>query len=215
MRETSLSRRDVTLLDLVDSILRRGVVLSGDLTLAVADVDLVQLNLRALLASVETVRRLDAAAPGRRAPQRAIQADGAAPSRRDEKATSPAGPVPVGPGGPTPTSAPRPARPARRRSAPVLHGRSSRKRDLRIDTDPENVERGLAQLVLTVIELLRQLMERQALYRMESGSLTEDEVERLGQTFLKLEERMEQLKRDFGLEDEELNLHLGPLGDLM
>src|SRR5438270_11336489 len=85
----------------------------------------------------------------------------------------------------------------------------------RINTEPENVERGLAQLVLTIIELLRQLMERQALTRMDAGSLSEDEVERLGDTFMKLEQRMERLKRDFGLEDEELNLHLGPLGDLM
>ena len=85
----------------------------------------------------------------------------------------------------------------------------------RIDSDPETVERGLAQLVLTLIELLRQLMERQALHRMEQGSLTDDEIERLGQTFMLLEERMEELKAAFGLEDSELNLNLGPLGSLL
>ena len=85
----------------------------------------------------------------------------------------------------------------------------------RVDTDPEHVERGLARLVLTLIELLRQLMERQALRRVEEGSLTEDEVERLGQTFMKLEQRMEELKKEFGLADEDLNIDLGPLGNLM
>jgi hypothetical protein len=85
----------------------------------------------------------------------------------------------------------------------------------RVSLDPEKVERGLAQLVLTLIELLRQLMERQALRRMEHGGLSDDEVERLGQTFMKLEQRMEELKREFGLEDADLNLELGPLGRLL
>ncbi|MBI5956605.1 MAG: gas vesicle protein K [Chloroflexi bacterium] len=85
----------------------------------------------------------------------------------------------------------------------------------RVNADPEMVERGLAKLVLTLIELLRQLMERQALRRIEGGSLSDEEIERLGQTFLKLEERMEELKETFGLEDEDLNLNLGPLGNLM
>lgn len=85
----------------------------------------------------------------------------------------------------------------------------------RVNADPEGVERGLAKLVLTLIELLRQLMERQALRRIEAGSLSDAEVERLGQTFMKLGERMEELKDIFGLEDEDLNLNLGPLGNLL
>jgi hypothetical protein len=85
----------------------------------------------------------------------------------------------------------------------------------RVSADPENVERGLAQLVLTLVELLRQLMERQALRRMEAGSLDDEQVERLGQTFMKLAERMEELKAEFGLRDEDLNLDLGPLGSLL
>jgi hypothetical protein len=84
-----------------------------------------------------------------------------------------------------------------------------------INADPEGVEKGLAKLVLTLIELLRQLMERQALRRIEGGSLSEEEIDRLGETFFKLSERMAELKVTFGLEDEELNLNLGPLGDLM
>jgi hypothetical protein len=85
----------------------------------------------------------------------------------------------------------------------------------RVNADPERVERGLAQLVLTLIELLRQLMERQALRRMEQGTLSDEQVERLGETFMKLEQRMQELKDEFGLDDRDLNLHLGPLGDLL
>ena len=85
----------------------------------------------------------------------------------------------------------------------------------RINVDPEKVSQGLAQLVLTLIELLRQLMERQALRRIEGGSLSEEEIERLGQTFMKLAEKMEELKQTFGLGDEDLNIDLGPLGNLL
>jgi len=85
----------------------------------------------------------------------------------------------------------------------------------RVNADRDNLEKGLAQLVMTLIELLRQLMERQALRRMEGGSLSSEEVERLGQTFMMLEQRMEELKEAFDLEDEDLNLDLGPLGRLM
>jgi uncharacterized protein YjiS (DUF1127 family) len=85
----------------------------------------------------------------------------------------------------------------------------------RVNADPERVEKGLAQLVLTLIELLRQLMERQALHRMEQGALSDEEIERLGETFMKLAQRMDELKAEFGLEDKDLNLELGPLGNLL
>jgi len=85
----------------------------------------------------------------------------------------------------------------------------------RVDADPENVERGLAQLVLTVVELLRQLMERQALRRVEAGNLDEETIERLGRTLMALESRMNELKETFGFEDADLNLDLGPLGRLL
>ena len=85
----------------------------------------------------------------------------------------------------------------------------------RINADPERVEQGLAKLVLTLIELLRRLLEKQALRRIEGGSLTPDEIERMGLTFLRLEEKMAELKAHFGLEAEDLNLDLGPLGELL
>lgn len=85
---------------------------------------------------------------------------------------------------------------------------------MRVDSDPENLERGLAQLVLVLVELLRQLMERQAVRRVDAGDLSDDQIERLGQTLMGLEQRMDELKEIFGLTDEDLNLNLGPLGDL-
>ncbi len=85
----------------------------------------------------------------------------------------------------------------------------------RVNADSENLERGLAQLVLTIIELLRQLMERQALRRIDDGSLSENQIERLGRTFMELSDRMEQLRQEFGLDEEDLNLDLGPLGNLL
>ncbi len=85
----------------------------------------------------------------------------------------------------------------------------------RIDANPKNVEKGLAKLVLTLVELIRKLLEKQAMRRIEGGSLSEEEIEQMGETLLKLENKMQELKGVFGLKDEELNLNLGPLGDLM
>jgi Gas vesicle protein K len=86
---------------------------------------------------------------------------------------------------------------------------------LRIDADPESVEKGLVTLVLTLVELLRQLMERQALRRVEQGSLTDDQVEKVGSTLMALEDRMAELRDHFGLTVDDLNLDLGPLGPLL
>jgi len=84
----------------------------------------------------------------------------------------------------------------------------------RINADPEHVEQGLARLVLTVIELLREVLEHQAIRRMDGGTLTEEEIEKLGMALLKLNQRMGELKTTFGLTDEDLNIDLGPLGRL-
>ena len=84
----------------------------------------------------------------------------------------------------------------------------------RINADPERVEQGLARLVLTVVELLREVLEHQAIRRMDGGTLTDAEIERLGLALLKLNGRMDGLKSVFGLTDEDLNIDLGPLGRL-
>src|SRR5256885_8285091 len=84
----------------------------------------------------------------------------------------------------------------------------------RISADPEVVENGLARLVLSIIELVRRLLEKQALRRMDAGNLTEEEIERLGTALMKLEEKMIEMKKVFGLEDDDLNLSLGPVRTL-
>src|SRR5438105_11517981 len=84
-----------------------------------------------------------------------------------------------------------------------------------IDVDPAGVEQGLAQLVLTLVEFIRQLLERQAVRRMEGGSLTEEEEERVGLALMKLEEKVYELAGQFGLQPSDLNINLGPLGDLL
>ncbi|WP_435854883.1 gas vesicle protein K [Streptomyces triculaminicus] len=85
----------------------------------------------------------------------------------------------------------------------------------RMELDRDTAERDLARLVLTVVELLRQLMERQALRRAEAGDLTEEQEERIGLTLMALAERMEELCALHGLRPEDLDLDLGPLGTLL
>ena len=84
----------------------------------------------------------------------------------------------------------------------------------RISADSEVVENGLAKLVLSIIELIRRLLEKQAVRRMDTGNLTDAEIERLGAALMKLEEKMDELKKTFGLTDEDLNLKLGPVQTL-
>ncbi len=86
---------------------------------------------------------------------------------------------------------------------------------LRVAIRPDDVRNGLGKLVLTLVELIRQLLERQAIRRIEAGSLDDDEIERLGMTFLQLDEQVTLLRKLFGLDDEDLNLDLGPLGKLL
>lgn len=84
----------------------------------------------------------------------------------------------------------------------------------RINADPDDVENGLARLVLTVVELLRNVLEHQAIRRMDGGSLSEEQVERLGLSLMRLNERMTELKAAFHVTDDDLNIDLGPLGRL-
>ncbi len=85
----------------------------------------------------------------------------------------------------------------------------------RLNADPEGVEQGLAKLVLTLIELIRRLMENQAMRRIENGTVNDEEIEKLGEAFMNLELKMIELRELFNLSEEDLNLNLGPLGDLM
>ena len=85
----------------------------------------------------------------------------------------------------------------------------------RIECSPENIEQGLAKLVLSLIELLRQLLERQAIRRMEGGSLSDDQLEQMGASLMALESKIHELSEHFGLSPADLNLDLGPLGRLV
>ena len=85
----------------------------------------------------------------------------------------------------------------------------------RLETNENDIEAGVGKLVLTLVEFIRQVLEHQAIRRMEGGSLTDDEVERLGLALMRLQEKLEELKTAFGIKDEDLNVDLGPLGRLL
>ncbi len=85
----------------------------------------------------------------------------------------------------------------------------------RLNLDGEDAKNGLGQLVLTLVKLLHQLMEQQAIRRMESGVLTEEQIERLGTTLMRQAREIERLRDEFGLCEEDLNIDLGPLGKLL
>jgi hypothetical protein len=85
----------------------------------------------------------------------------------------------------------------------------------RLDASADDIDAGLAKLVLTLIEFLRQVLEHQAVRRMEGGSLSDEEIENLGLALMRLEDRLQEIRTVFGLEAEDLNIDLGPLGRLI
>jgi hypothetical protein len=93
--------------------------------------------------------------------------------------------------------------------------RSADGRPPRINLDQDNIKNSLGQLVLTLVKLLHELLERQGIRRIEAGSLTDDQIERLGLTLMKQAQEIDRLRQEFGLEEEDLNLDLGPLGQLL
>ncbi|HEV7930866.1 MAG TPA: gas vesicle protein K [Actinomadura sp.] len=111
--------------------------------------------------------------------------------------------------------------PRARRDAAVPHpaddlaGGRVRRLPRRLETDADEVQRDLVQLVLTIIELVRQLMERQALRRVDAGDLSDEQVEELGLALMRLEEAMTELQERFDIDARDLNIDLGPLGPLL
>lgn len=181
-----MSNGDVALVDVLDRLLDRGAALQGDLVVSVAGVDLVWLGLKAVLAGAEH------APAGARLDERANGA-------RLVPAATGHGREPVAAlGTPTLSSRPAPREPSPRR----------------VGLSGERMEQGLVRLVLSVVELLRQLMERQAIRRIDDPSLGEDQIEELGLALMQLEERMEDLKEHFGLQDDDLELSLGSASEL-
>jgi hypothetical protein len=186
------------LADLLNTVLDKGVILHGDVTLAVADVDLVKLNLGLLLSALETVEYHR-------------------PSADRPTLSGVLGPPVFGHPAPQPPPASHPPLSLSESDTTdqdvplnaVAHGLPAR-----INADSAGVESGLARLVLTLIEVLRKVLEHQAVRRMDGGKLSSAEVERLGLALSKLNDRMDELKRVFGLSDEDLQIDLGPLGRL-
>lgn len=176
----------VTLLELLDRLVDKGVVLWGDLVISLADIDLIYLRLQLLVAAVERIGQVSCHTPGI---PREFRKDSSCRKQQYRSGSQPAGLGSVS-----------------RRTEPSA---------TRIDFQPDRVENGLAQLVLTVVELIRRLLEQQALRRVENNSLSSADEERLGLTLMRLEEKMDELKQVFGLSEEDLNLDLGPLGDLL
>jgi Gas vesicle protein K/Gas vesicle protein len=173
MSDTPLPARRVSLVDVLDRVVDRGAIVSGDALISVSDVDLIRIALRLAIVPADRAAgsRTAATMPGRPEPVRTVV--------REPQ-----------PGGDRPGTA--------TRTVPC-HG----------------AERGLAQLVLTVVELLRELMDRQAVRRAMRGTLTDEQAERLGVALIGLDEAMDQLVTAFGVDRDDLNLHLGPLGDLL
>jgi hypothetical protein len=192
----------VALVDALDHLLNRGVVLVGQTTLSLAGVDLVYLGLNLLVSSVETLHQHQPGAPDAPAGPAAAPP---APRSGTGSGTPPALAPPSAASGAQPLTA------GEVSPAEVLAGLPAR---LEAEAG-ESPERGLARLVLTLVELLRQLLERQAVRRMEGGGLAAEEVERMGLALMELEAKMVELRAVFGLEEDDLNLDLGPLGELL
>lgn len=187
-----------TLLELLDRLLDKGVMAKGEIVLSVADIDLVYLNLGVLLSSVKTVER---AARRTRPGVRQVLFPSTPVEVQDEQ--PPPGPVP----------AYELERETTTLSSALEHG-LERFLQPRTPIDPAEVEKGLVRLILTLVDLLRKLMEQQALRRIEAGQLDPDQIERVGTAFFLLDEKIEQIKETFGLKDEDLTIDLGPLGNL-
>jgi hypothetical protein len=201
-----LDDEPLDLSDLLNTVLDRGAVVHGEVTIAVADVDLIKLNIGLLLQAVATAEqrmRLGGTAPRSLAGSMgAVPHDGlTGAGLRGEAQQRPAS---AGIATDDDTS----------EKSPPEHSLNGVARGLpeRINADAAGPETGLARLVLTLIEVLRKVLEHQAVRRMEGGRLSDDEVERLGLALAKLNDKMGELKHVFGLSEEDLQIDLGPLG---
>ena len=196
----------VDLSDVLNTVLDRGAVVHGEVTIAVADVDLIRLNIGLLLQAIATAEA--------RAPRDGSANSGSLAATLGALAY-PRVPEPGAPilAKPVPESSGSPADTAVARADTSLNGVARGLPD-RINADATGPESGLARLVLTLIEVLRKVLEHQAVRRMEGGRLTSEEIERLGLALARLDERMGELRTVFGISEEDLRIDLGPLGQL-
>jgi hypothetical protein len=188
----------VELSEVLNHILDKGVVLKGEVMLAVADIDLIKLDLGLLLSAVETAMRSP-----RVAGARSLGLAAARPQERMPASSASTMESQVVDALDAPQNTP---------VTPLENVAESLPQ--RLNTDPDKVENGLAKLVLTLIEVLRKVLEHQAVRRMEGGHLSDAEIEKLGIALLRLNDRMQDMKGIFGLTDDDLQIDLGPLGKL-
>ncbi len=196
-------------------------MVKGEIVLSVADIDLVYLNLGLLLSAVKTVKAAGDSEEAISCSPEGEYTHGQVKMHQGDFSDEPqpetrrkeAAPTPLANASDQGNSDHREAI-ARAIPAAIDHELGQYLAP-KTTIDPKNVEKGLARLVLTLIDLLRKLMEKQAIRRIDAGQLHAEEIERVGDTFLRLDERMEQLKKTFDLKDEDLNLDLGPLGELL
>ena len=177
---TANRSENVTLVDALDKVIEKGVVINGDIVIRVADVDLVFLGLRLILTSVS----------------KAEEVSGKSFSDPDKELT-----------------------------AEDMEYIGKLQREIKraeenipklIDLgNPKKTEQGLAKLILTLVELIRRLMEKEAFRRVKKGSLSSTEIQKLGLSLKAVKKKIKEVQTIFGIEDEELNLDLGPLGNLM
>lgn len=208
---------ELSLMETLNHLLDKGVVVAGDITISVANIDLIFLNLSALLGSVETVNEVLSRRAGAVGAQALSPRAGEAAAAEKKVDTRREGGLLLSEQTPLPPAEPSESGVSDARSVAAVEQLRQETGRLpeRINIDPRSVEQGLAKLVLTLIELIRRLLEKQAVRRMEGGRLADAQVEELGLALMKLEEKMRDLKSQFGLEDEDLNLDLGPIGRLI
>ena len=187
----------IELAEVLSHVLDKGVVLRGEVMLAVADIDLIKLDLGLLLTAFETAIARSRIPGSRTMPVESLSA---------------AGPEPVS--GSTMESQVVEALGVTKDATVTPLTEVAEGLPPRLNTDPDKVENGLAKLVLTLIEVLRKVLEHQAVRRMEGGHLSDAEIEKLGVALLRLNDRMQEMKGIFGLTDDDLQIDLGPLGKL-
>jgi hypothetical protein len=209
MREFCPQRtRHISLCEALDRVLNTGVVALGEVTLSVADVDLIYLGLQLVVTSIESGREL---APANAGPQ-------LGPDSRGGPRPMPTEEIPASQAATRTPIAALPLSLADRTGSPPP-GATGEKAGLIANAvakaDSNREKNGLGQLVLTLMKVLHELLKRQALRRIQGGALTPAQIERLGVTLMNQAREIERLRNDFGLPEEDLNLDLGPLGKLL
>ncbi len=174
------SNDNVALVDVLDKVIEKGVVINGDIVIRVANIDLVYLGLRLILTSVSKLEEVS----------------GKSIIGKEKEAT-----------------------PEDMAYLQKLQ-REIRKAEENIPkiidaSDPKKTEQGLAQLVLTLLELIRKLMEKEAYRRVKKGTLSSIEIQKLGLSLKAVQKKIQEVQAIFGIDDEDLNIDLGPLGNLM